>query len=121
MPRITKADRDAMEGAQMARAIQGAQAARAAQAAQAAQRPPMRPPMPAGGAPAGGAPAGGPNPQMLRAALAARAAQAAPAAGAPAAFKKGGLAKGHKTADGIAKRGKTKGIAVKMKKGGRCG
>lgn len=32
----------------------------------------------------------------------------------------GGLAAGHKTADGIAKRGKTKGIAVAMKRGGKC-
>ena len=32
----------------------------------------------------------------------------------------GGLAAGHKSADGIATRGKTRGIEVKMKKGGKC-
>ena len=34
-------------------------------------------------------------------------------------MKKGGLAAGHKEADGIAKKGKTKAMAVKMAKGGR--
>ena len=33
----------------------------------------------------------------------------------------GGLAAGHKTADGIAKKGKTKGKEVAMKRGGKCG
>jgi len=33
-------------------------------------------------------------------------------------LKSGGLASGHKAADGIAKRGKTKGTAVKMCSGG---
>lgn len=33
---------------------------------------------------------------------------------------KGGLAAGHKSADGIAKKGKTKARAVAMKKGGKC-
>jgi hypothetical protein len=32
----------------------------------------------------------------------------------------GGLAPGHKQADGIAKKGKTRGIEVKMGKGGKC-
>lgn len=32
----------------------------------------------------------------------------------------GGLAAGHKTADGIAKKGKTKGKQIAMKKGGYC-
>ena len=32
----------------------------------------------------------------------------------------GGLAAGHKTADGVAKKGKTKGKAVKMSMGGKC-
>jgi hypothetical protein len=32
----------------------------------------------------------------------------------------GGLAAGHKQADGIAKKGKTKGKAVKMRMGGKC-
>jgi len=32
----------------------------------------------------------------------------------------GGLAAGHKSADGIAKKGKTKGKAVAMRKGGYC-
>ncbi len=46
---------------------------------------------------------------------------AAGAAGVAAgrAMKKGGLAAGHKAADGIAKQGKTKAKAVKMAKGGR--
>ena len=35
------------------------------------------------------------------------------------AMRKGGLAAGHKTADGLAKKGKTKGIEVKMRKGGK--
>jgi hypothetical protein len=35
-------------------------------------------------------------------------------------YAAGGLAAGHKSADGIAKRGKTKGIAVAMKAGGKC-
>ena len=36
------------------------------------------------------------------------------------AYKSGGLAAGHKSADGIAKRGKTKGKEVKMMRGGSC-
>jgi len=32
----------------------------------------------------------------------------------------GGLTAGHKAADGIAKKGKTKGTMVKMRKGGSC-
>jgi hypothetical protein len=32
----------------------------------------------------------------------------------------GGLAGGHKSADGVAKKGKTKGKAVKMSNGGKC-
>jgi hypothetical protein len=36
------------------------------------------------------------------------------------AYAKGGLAAGHKAADGIAKKGKTKGTQVKMAKGGSC-
>jgi hypothetical protein len=39
--------------------------------------------------------------------------------GAMAGMKNGGLAAGHKEADGIAKKGKTKAMAVKMAKGGR--
>ena len=35
-------------------------------------------------------------------------------------MKSGGLAAGHKQADGIAKKGKTKGKAVKMRMGGKC-
>jgi hypothetical protein len=35
-------------------------------------------------------------------------------------YAKGGLAAGHKAADGIAKKGKTKGMQVKMAKGGKC-
>lgn len=33
---------------------------------------------------------------------------------------KGGLAAGHKSADGIAQRGKTRAMAVTMKRGGKC-
>ena len=36
------------------------------------------------------------------------------------AYASGGLAAGHKSADGIAKKGKTKGMQVKMLKGGSC-
>jgi hypothetical protein len=32
----------------------------------------------------------------------------------------GGLAGGHKSADGIASKGKTKGMNVAMKRGGKC-
>ena len=35
-------------------------------------------------------------------------------------MKSGGLTAGHKSADGIAKKGKTKGKAVKMSMGGKC-
>ena len=35
-------------------------------------------------------------------------------------YAAGGLTAGHKSADGIAKRGKTKGTAVAMKRGGKC-
>ena len=35
-------------------------------------------------------------------------------------MKAGGLASGHKSADGVAKKGKTKGKAVKMAYGGKC-
>ncbi len=35
-------------------------------------------------------------------------------------MKSGGLAAGHKSADGIAKKGKTKGKEVKMAYGGKC-
>jgi hypothetical protein len=36
------------------------------------------------------------------------------------AYASGGLAAGHKSADGIAKKGKTRGMAVKMMGGGKC-
>jgi hypothetical protein len=36
------------------------------------------------------------------------------------AYAAGGLAAGHKAADGIAKKGKTKGMQVKMARGGSC-
>lgn len=36
------------------------------------------------------------------------------------AYAAGGLAAGHKSADGIAKKGKTRGMQVKMMKGGSC-
>ena len=35
-------------------------------------------------------------------------------------LKKGGLAAGHKAADGVASKGKTKGKMIAMKKGGSC-
>ena len=35
-------------------------------------------------------------------------------------MKKGGLAAGHKAADGVASKGKTKGTMVKMNKGGKA-
>jgi hypothetical protein len=35
-------------------------------------------------------------------------------------YKAGGLAPGHKAADGVAKKGKTKGEQVKMMRGGKC-
>jgi hypothetical protein len=35
-------------------------------------------------------------------------------------MRSGGLTAGHKAADGIAKKGKTKGKAVKMSNGGKC-
>ena len=37
-----------------------------------------------------------------------------------AALKKGGLAAGHKSANGVAKKGLTKGKEVRMRKGGSC-
>ena len=36
------------------------------------------------------------------------------------AYASGGLAAGHKAADGIAKKGKTRGMQVKMAGGGKC-
>jgi hypothetical protein len=36
------------------------------------------------------------------------------------AYAGGGLAAGHKAADGIAKKGKTKGTQVRMMGGGKC-
>jgi hypothetical protein len=36
------------------------------------------------------------------------------------AYASGGLAAGHKAADGIAKKGKTKGMQVRMMGGGKC-
>ena len=35
-------------------------------------------------------------------------------------MRSGGLAGGHKQADGVAKKGKTKGKEVKMRRGGAC-
>ena len=73
-------------------------------------RPNMAPPaMPAAPrAPMGGAPMG----------RAPMAPQRPMPAGAPM-MKSGGLAAGHKTADGIAKKGKTRGTEVKMARGGK--
>jgi hypothetical protein len=36
------------------------------------------------------------------------------------AYAAGGLSAGHKAADGVAKKGKTKAMQVKMRKGGSC-
>ena len=67
--------------------------------------------------------------KMAQAAKAAQAAQAlkkraavAQALGgaSPMGMKKGGLAAGHKSADGCAIRGKTRAMAPGMKKGGKC-
>lgn len=54
----------------------------------------------------------------LKKALAAHAAK--PASKAHKGLKSGGLAAGHKAADGIATKGKTKGKEIAMKKGGMC-
>ena len=40
--------------------------------------------------------------------------------GATKKMASGGLASGHKSADGIASKGKTKGTNIAMKKGGKC-
>lgn len=45
---------------------------------------------------------------------------AAPASKAHAKMRAGGLLAGHKTADGVASKGKTKGTQVKMRGGGKC-
>ena len=45
---------------------------------------------------------------------------ALPASKAHAGMKAGGLASGHKSADGIASKGKTKAKQITMKKGGMC-
>ena len=74
------------------------------------------------------------DPKMMAMMMKKKAGMGAPAAAAPAApmgggmgmMKKGGMAKmaggglaaGHKSADGIASKGKTKAMQVKMKKGG---
>ena len=44
--------------------------------------------------------------------------RAMPTTGRPVGMKKGGLASGHKAADGVATKGKTKGKMVKMNAGG---
>ena len=43
-----------------------------------------------------------------------------PASKAHKGLKAGGLAAGHKAADGIAKKGKTKGTMIAMRHGGKC-
>ena len=43
-----------------------------------------------------------------------------PASKAHKGLKAGGLAVGHKQADGVATKGKTRGMEVKMQKGGMC-
>lgn len=43
-----------------------------------------------------------------------------PASKAHKGLKAGGLAAGHKSADGIAKKGKTRGMEVTMRRGGKC-
>lgn len=70
---------------------------------------PTRPTMP--GAPRGAMPVG--SPMMGRAPAVMPQRPAAPM------MAKGGLAAGHKSADGVAKKGKTKGAEVKMARGGK--
>jgi len=74
------------------------------------------------------------DPKMMAMMMKKKAGMGAPAAAAPAApmggmgMKKGGMAKmaggglaaGHKSADGIASKGKTKGKDIVMKRGGKC-
>ena len=72
------------------------------------------------------------DPKMMAALMAKKKAARGAAPAAPAAvppmggmgggmgMKKGGLAAGHKSANGIAKKGLTKGTQVTMKKGGKC-
>ena len=73
------------------------------------------------------------DPKMMAMMMKKKAGMGAPAPAAPAApmgmMKKGGgvkkmatggLAAGHKSADGIASKGKTKGMNVAMKRGGKC-
>ena len=43
-----------------------------------------------------------------------------PASKAHKGLKAGGLAAGHKQADGVATKGKTRGMEIKMRKGGMC-
>lgn len=43
-----------------------------------------------------------------------------PASKAHKGLRSGGLASGHKSADGIAKKGKTRGMMVSMNRGGKC-
>ena len=81
----------------------------------------------------GGSMAGQMDPKMMAMMMAKK--KAAMGGGAPAApmggmggMKKGGMTKmaggglagGHKSADGIASKGKTKGTNIVMKKGGKC-
>ena len=67
------------------------------------------------------------DPKMMAMMAAKKRGAMAPAKPAPAApsggmgmMKKGGLAAGHKAADGVAKKGKTKGMMVKMMGGGKA-
>ena len=101
-------------------AVAAAAPALAAMAARGRGAAPQVPVAPRGMPPQGGrgAPGGGLPPEAL--AKLAMAKQAAQGAAPVQAFKKGGLASGHKSADGIAKRGKTRGLKIGMKKGGKC-
>jgi hypothetical protein len=77
----------------------------------------------------GGSMAGQMNPKMMAMLMAKKkAAMGAPQApmsgmkkgGATKKMAGGGLAAGHKSADGIASKGKTKGTNITMKRGGKC-
>ena len=60
------------------------------------------------------------RPPMARPGMAAPVAPAMKKGGATKKMAGGGLAAGHKSADGIASKGKTQGKNIVMKKGGKC-
>lgn len=108
-----KTDLKALKGGGCAKMAKGGKAKADVKIAMSAKKPapikPTRPTMP--GAPSGAMPVG--SPMMGRAPATMPQRPAAPM------MAKGGLAAGHKAADGIAKKGKTKGTEVKMARGGK--